>query len=160
MRYPLLGLVALALAAPAGAETFTEVGEDYILETTVVSEPTTLYATKCKKVSATYTKTNGGGNDLYKVSQKWGWCWNTNTEKVTSLYGWERWKNCCDPFWQWVGWEATTTTGWTGNFTVTRRIEGHTKFCVPFVGCPDHDYPWVKLFLYGNGGWNVRKGSG
>lgn len=54
---------------------------------------------------------------------------------------------------------ATTTYCWTGCKTVTRRIEGHTKFCIPLVGCPDHDYPRVQLFLYGTGGGNATKGS-
>jgi hypothetical protein len=166
MRLLVSAAAALALAFPltesaSAATTTVEVGADYVFEST--EEADTLmetFATRCKKVSAQYTRTNGAFNDLYKIGQRWGFCWSTVTHKVTSLYGWERWKQCCDPGWSWVSWEPTTTYCWTGCKTVTRRIEGHTKFCIPLVGCPDHDYPWVKLFLYGTGGWNATKGSG
>jgi hypothetical protein len=159
----LIGVGLLFASTASALEPSIEVGADYILETTVVEEASGQAAVRCRKITVGYTKTNGGigptSNDLYKIFQRQGWCWNTSTRKVTSLYGHERWKECCDPGWVWVGWEATTTSWGSGGYTVTRRIEGHTKFCPPFIGCMDHDHPFIKLYLNANGSYGVHKGS-
>lgn len=115
MRLLVSAAAALALAFPltasaSAATTTVEVGADYVFESTEEADTSMeTFATRCKKVSAQYTRTNGAFNDLYKVGQRWGFCWSTVTHKITSLYGWERWKQCCDPGWSWVSWEPTTT---------------------------------------------------
>jgi hypothetical protein len=162
--------VALVLAPAAGAvefvtDSFTEYGTNYILEATTTMDSGTLTGSGCRTVTVKFVKTNGGpgptSNDLYKIFQRRGWCWNAAHTKVTSTYNYARWKECCDPGWVWVAWEPTLSTGTVGvNYTLTRRIEGHTKFCIPLFGCPDHDYPWIKLYINGNGTYGVLRGAG
>jgi hypothetical protein len=163
-------LLVLILAPSAGAVeyvtgSFIEYGTDYRLETTVTMDSGSLTDAGCRTVTVKFVKTNGGpgplSNDLYKIFQRRGWCWNAAHTKVTSTYNYARWKECCDPGWQWVAWEPTISTGTAGaNYTLTRRIEGHTKFCGPVIGCVDHDYPWIKLYINGNGSYGVLKGAG
>jgi hypothetical protein len=106
---------SLTLAAPwvASAEAgvaFLEFAEkrDSAMEVEVGA---TVAGTGCKRVSVTYVKTNGAWNDLYKYGQRWGFCWNSRRKKITSLYGYERFKQCCDPGWSFVGHVGIVTTG-------------------------------------------------
>jgi len=36
--------------------------------------------------------------------------------------------------------------------------QGYYKNCVPVVGCIAHAYPWVKIWVNGNGAWTTQKG--
>lgn len=120
-------------------------------------------ATGCKKVFVQYTRTNGGpgpaSNDLWKYRMEQGFCWNSRTNRITSLYGFLREPICCDPFWSWAGHVALSTTGWAGQSRVSRYTKGHFKFCLPWVGCADHDYPWLRLTVYASGAWSRAGGN-
>jgi hypothetical protein len=159
----------LAPASSASAWTTTDLDIDSqgnvvgVLELSEEAVASTEVGTLCKKVKAVYTKTNGApgplSNDLWKYGATWGWCWKTGTHTISSLYGWARIIQCCDPGWDFKGNTSLSTTGWVGSKTVTRRTQGHFAFCPPVAGCVNHNYPWVKLFLYGTGGWNATKGN-
>jgi hypothetical protein len=155
----ILALAALALPATASAESYelfrTNADGTYEWVTWGVDAS----SVSCKKVHVTYLKTNGGpgpfSNVLWKYGERWGWCWNGR--KVTSLYGYERYVSCCDPGWSFLGHVGLWTTGWAGQWSVSRKTQGHFKFCI--VWACDHDYPWVKLTLRGDGSWGRAKGN-
>jgi hypothetical protein len=169
-------LAALALfalpSAPASAWTVTSV-EPVTDETGEVvgvleegEEPMALLesaATGCKKVYVKYTRTNGGpgpaSNDVWAYRMEQGFCWNSNRNRITSLYGFLREPICCDPFWSWAGHVALSTTGGVGQWRVSRYTKGHFKLCFPWLGCVDHDYPWLRLTLYGTGNWTRAAGN-
>jgi hypothetical protein len=163
MRFALVMMVALALAPAArAADSYERVttNADGTVEWLIWGVEAS--SASCKKVHVTYVKTNGGpgpfSNTLWTYGERWGWCWNGR--KVTSLYGYTRYFTCCDPGWDFVKHVSLTTTGWAGDWAVSRKAKGKFKFCVPIWGCVDYDYPWVKLTLTGDGGWSRAKGNG
>ena len=118
-----------------------------------------LQASGCKNVWAARVGKSLLGFTIWKYTQEKYFCWTSPrlTNVQTNAY-----PCCTDPTWHWVG--QVGSAGWFFSFGGDSR-GGHYSFRQGRLQQTiagrllDSAQPWVKLWVYSNGGWSYATGS-
>ena len=163
-------LAALALASPAlGAQapagaggfrvTVTELGSHGESATASDGRATrSLAASGCRELDVVKeSRSFLFGSLVYRWHQTKRWCWSNG--RITSVIVGSFATNV-DPNWSYRG-----LAGSIGYFTGANQ-SGHYSFrqarmenCILKWGCVGSEYPWVKIWVRGDGGYSTQTGS-
>ena len=89
--------------------------------------------------------------------QKQSRCYNSVTDRLGQVYGWDRdWAVTGAP-WEFVGNYARQTWGSGYSWHFGTKIRGHFRLCYGPLGCVEHRYPSIKQDFYGNGAYTHKK---
>jgi hypothetical protein len=120
-----------------------------------------LQGSGCKQVSIARVGRSFFGAVIYKYWQDKYFCWNY--PKVTTTTVGVHVTNV-DPFWFYRG--TIQSSGWYYLWCCGNSSSGHYsirqgKFenCVPNVGCPGKEYPWVKIWAHADGSYSYETGN-
>ena len=150
-----LALVAGALVLPSHAAA----AEDFDVE--VREEGAAAQALAgCRTVDAARIGRSAFGFVVYKFHQVKRWCWSN--PRVTSVRT-STYVSHVDPNWDYKG-----VIGAKGDFyrwCCGDARSGHYTFrqarfdnCIPWIGCIRREYPWVRIWVRGNGTWSYDTG--
>lgn len=118
-----------------------------------------LQSTGCKTVWATRIGRSWFRSVLWKYTQEKFFCWAS--PRITYVRV-NAYPCCTDPFWTWKGHLAKRSWyfKWSGNYRGGHYSFRQGKFRQDLVKFSlSTRLPWVKLWVYGNGGWAYKTGS-
>jgi hypothetical protein len=154
-RVVVLALMAGALVLPGQAGAADAGGQD---ARGVVA---TTSAAGCRTVDIPKVGYDIFGFVVYKFHQVKRWCWSYPriTSVRTSTY-----VSNVDPNWDYRGviasrgffYRSCCGDGRSGHYTFR---QGRFDNCIPWIGCIRREYPWVKIWVRGNGTWSYDTGS-
>jgi hypothetical protein len=150
-----LALVSGALVLPSQA---TAAGENTI---EVSTQGTAAQASAgCRSVDVARIGRSALGFVVYKFHQVKRWCWSYPrvTSVKTSTY-----VSNVDPNWDYKG--VIASSGSFFRWCCGDARSGHRTFrqgrfdnCIPWIGCIRREYPWVRIWVRGNGTYSYDTG--
>jgi hypothetical protein len=120
-------------------------------------------AAGCKDIDAwRYSTSFLFGTTVYRFHQTVHFCWNTASKLTAVTTG--TYVSNVDPNWTYRGLTASNGYFFTwccgnthsGHFGLR---QGHFDNCVLKYGCIGSEYPWVKIWIHGNGTWTYTTGQ-
>ena len=98
---------------------------------------------------------------VYRWHQVKSWCWSGN--RITSVNT-TAYPTNVDPNWYYRG--LASSAGWYYNWCCGISTSGHYSLrqarmenCVLKFGCIGSEYPWVKIWVHGDGSYDYQWGS-
>jgi len=93
---------------------------------------------------------------VYKWHHTKRWCWSNGkiTSVVTSAY-----VTNVDPNWYYRGISASTGYFYNGNAAHYSLRQARMENCILKFGCIGSEYPWVKIWAFGDGSYRWEKGT-
>jgi len=124
---------------------------------------TVMAAAGCRDIDAwRYSTSFLFGTLVYKFHQTVHFCWNSANKLTVVNTG--TYVSNVDPNWTYRG--LTASDGYffewccgaaqSGHYGLR---EGHFDNCVPKYGCVGSEYPWVKIWVQGDGSWSYDTGE-
>jgi len=120
-------------------------------------------AAGCKDIDAwRYSTSFLVGTVVYKFHQTVHFCWNTANQLTVVNTG--TYVSNVDPNWIYRGLTASSGYFFTwccgqaqsGHYGLR---QGHFDNCILKYGCVGSEYPWVKIWIHGDGSWSYDTGQ-
>jgi hypothetical protein len=106
-------------------------------------------ASICWSFQKTVNAKNTYGMTMWTYWSRGEWCGDGS--RITSTIGKTRGITVNMPYWEFTGHDAWQTSGGVGMTYWHTYTQGHFQNCFPVIGCVQHRYPWVDLYMYGSG---------
>jgi len=96
------------------------------------------------------------GNLLWKFHHTIDYCFRSG-KLVGTPVSWS-WGEVLAPFWQYKG-EVSSKQYWLSASSYYSFRQGEFGLCIKWLGCPQHVYPWISWYAYGDGSAYYRQGG-